>query len=87
MAVDLAGGVDGQRPVMTLSRGPAPDRPEEDEVFIPDRLELVTAALPPGSVRQRLGKADDVTWPPTETTAQPHHHQPEPGSLALSDPR
>jgi hypothetical protein len=87
MAVDLAGGIDRQWPVVTSPRGAASNRPEKGEVFVADRFELVTTAVPPGSARQCLGEADDVTRPPAETIAQPQHDQTEPGSLALSDPR
>ena len=72
---------------MTLPRGPAPDRPEEGEVFVADSFELVTATLTPGAVRQGLGEADDVARPPTESTAQPQHHQLEPDSVALTNTR
>jgi hypothetical protein len=87
MAVDLAGGIDRQWPVVTSPRGAAPNRPEKGEVFVADRFELAAIAMPPGAIRQRLGEADDVTRPPSETTAKPEHDQTEPGSLALSDPR
>jgi hypothetical protein len=72
---------------MTFPRGSAPNRPEDGKVFVANRFELVMATLPPGAVRQRLGEADDVTRPPTQTTAQPEHHQTEPGPRALSDAR
>jgi hypothetical protein len=72
---------------VTFPRGPSPDRPEKCEVFVSDRFELITAAVPPGPVRQCLGEADDGTRTPTQTTAQPQHDKVESGSLALSDPR
>ncbi|MCC6178484.1 MAG: hypothetical protein IT305_24525 [Chloroflexi bacterium] len=87
MAVDLTGSINRQRKVVTSPRGAAPNRPEQGEVLVADRFELVATALPPGAIRQRLGEADDVAWPPTEAAAQPQHGQTEPGSLALSEPR
>jgi hypothetical protein len=87
MAVNLGGGINGQRPVVTFPCGSAPNSPEKGEVFVADRFKLVTAALAPRSVCERLGEANDVTRPPAETSAESQHNQTEPSSLTLSDAR
>jgi hypothetical protein len=70
---------------MSLSRGPAPNRPQEGEILVADGFKVVTAALSPPSVGQRLGESDDITRPPTEAATEPQHNQAKPGSVALSD--